>query len=242
MNLDSIIHNEKSVAILYFTRNAQSESIYKNLASNNQEKNRQLTRALIDHTRKTIINSGIPFYQSDFQDNRLTFGQNLVNNLDQVFSKGYDSILILGNDCPDLTTKELQFAASELQQGRDTYGRSTDGGMYLIGLQQESFHRKIFCQLPWQSEALAEAFDTYLYTYSREVHSISLIIKSDIDDAKDLFDYLASPLTDKTQIFYKVAMRVLYPRTALRSTIFQISYTQVSIECPQHRGPPTLAA
>jgi len=103
-----------------------------------------------------ISNSGLTYYISNTDSDTLSFGEKLTRNIDYVFAQGHNSIIILGNDCPQLNEADINKAADILHAGHDTYGRATDGGLYLIGLQQESYHKAIFEKLSWSDETLAE--------------------------------------------------------------------------------------
>lgn len=52
------------------------------------------------------------------------------------FARGYDAVMIVGTDCPDLTTAVLAEGFVGLQNQVLTIGPAIDGGYYLIGLQR----------------------------------------------------------------------------------------------------------
>lgn len=232
--------NPSSTAILYFTRSAEVEARRKSLMHNDFKRNQQVIKALIDHTENVISKSGLTYYLSDSDSTSLSFGEQLTHNIDHVFAQGYTNIIILGNDCPTLTQNDIASAANILGAGHDTFGRAADGGLYLIGLQLESYHRALFQKLSWSRDSLAEDLDQYLATYSREIHCVSPTVKSDIDNHSDLMEFIDSNAVH-LDIYHTI-----------RSIVF-VSYRSLDPFCNTYhsflsestttlRGPPQIAA
>lgn len=67
--------------------------------------------------------------------------------------------LIVGSDCPFITSKILQEALTALASGSDVVlGPAEDGGYYLIGLR--CAHAEIFREIPWgTSQVLVKTLD-----------------------------------------------------------------------------------
>jgi len=231
-------HNS-STAILYFTRSVESEARRKSLIPNNYKKNKQVVKALIDHTKHVISNSGLTYYISNTDSDTLSFGEKLTRNIDYVFAQGHNSIIILGNDCPQLNEADINKAADILHAGHDTYGRATDGGLYLIGLQQESYHKAIFEKLSWSDETLAEDLDKYLATYSREIHCVASSIKEDIDDNLDLISFIGQ--ASKSCTLYHKIISILIDYTQPRVFELHIIHQNTHLKTANLRGPPQAA-
>lgn len=53
-----------------------------------------------------------------------------------VFAAGMRRVVIIGIDCPDLTTTLMEKAFKQLREKELVLGRAQDGGYYLIGLQR----------------------------------------------------------------------------------------------------------
>jgi len=115
--------HKSSTAILYFTRSADIESRRKSLIPNDHKRNRQVVKSLIDHTERIISDSGLSYFLSDSDRTDLSFGEQLTQNIDHVFAQGYTNIIVLGNDCPTLSTADIHNAAEILSEGHDTYGQ-----------------------------------------------------------------------------------------------------------------------
>jgi uncharacterized protein len=61
------------------------------------------------------------------------------------------SVVLIGTDCPELTTDILSQAFSLLQAGRDlVLGGAVDGGYYLIGMRD--YHPELFVDIDWSTD------------------------------------------------------------------------------------------
>jgi uncharacterized protein len=84
------------------------------------------------------------------------------------FDQGYQSVMIVGTDCPGLTTALLTQGFAALQNQVVALGPAIDGGYYLIGLQR--LVPELFQKINWSTatvfaETLAIADQLQLSTY-----------------------------------------------------------------------------
>jgi glycosyltransferase A (GT-A) superfamily protein (DUF2064 family) len=86
-----------------------------------------------------------------------TFGDQLDRACRATFALGFDRILVIGNDCPALTTAHLIEAANRLETAPVVLGPDRRGGIYLLGLSRAAFERISLIRLPWQTSQLAQA-------------------------------------------------------------------------------------
>ena len=141
-------------AILLFSRSATAEAVAKYGGGNAQAD--ALALALIRRTRHTVGRSGLPVYAFDERDQRgTTFGERLVNCVERVFAAGHAQVIIVGNDCPDLTVNHLHRAAALLDRGVQVLGRDGRGGVWLLGLRKTAFDAQALQSLRWQTAHLA---------------------------------------------------------------------------------------
>lgn len=71
--------------------------------------------------------------QLHFQEGA-SFGQRLENAIESLTTLGYEEIVIVGRDCPDLEPSDIRDAFALLEQYRLVLGPDHRGGCYLIGL------------------------------------------------------------------------------------------------------------
>lgn len=180
---------KNTTAILVFTRTAASEAHHKRFQDHMSfESNKAIANILIQKTIKTVIATGLPYFiVDDLQQEGQNFNERLTNATQSIYDKGFENVIIIGNDCPALTPEIILKANRQLEQHPIVLGPAKDGGVYLIGLQNTTFHPQQFSTLPWLTSQLTRAF----LDYAGEAIFL-LPLCADIDQAKDLQDYLLS--------------------------------------------------
>ena len=74
-------------------------------------------------------------------------GERMCNAFDQALLD-YDWALMIGTDCPDLSSVDFKRARQSFDEGIDVVlGPAADGGYYLIGLQRSQ--PELFTNIPW---------------------------------------------------------------------------------------------
>jgi len=171
-------------AILVFANSAKTEMLHKPIPEGEV-----LFEALTAETLKKVKQTGLPYFQStEKQQNGTSFGERFVNAIQDLFSKGYDNIITIGNDSPQLKTAHLIKTHHLLQQGKTVLGPTFDGGFYLMGLNKDNFNAKLFKELPWQQLSLFNKIS--LLFHQNKLHLFKLPVFQDIDVKKDLFGLL----------------------------------------------------
>ena len=109
-------------------------------------------------------------------------GERMSNAFDQVL-RDYEWALIIGTDCPDLSSEDLECAGQDLNGGADVVlGPAADGGYYLIGLRKPE--PRLFENIPWGgSEVLSR---TYTRLEELGLNSAELGERYDLDRPEDL--------------------------------------------------------
>ncbi len=118
-----------------------------------------------------------------------TFGERFEDCLRQTFKIGYKKVVVIGNDCPDLTPQIISKAFHELNSGsRITLGPSSDGGFYLLGLNE--YDPELFNEIKWQTSSV---FDTLVKNLnSTGLTPFLLPVLTDIDDFITFKKWLAA--------------------------------------------------
>ncbi len=68
----------------------------------------------------------------------------------QLFAAGYQHVIIIGSDCPDLQASHVQQAFGALAAHDAVIGPAADGGFYLLGMRQ--MHSNLFRNKSWSTE------------------------------------------------------------------------------------------
>lgn len=148
-----------------------------------------LFEELTSNTLKIVQRTGLPYYLiTEHEQNGDSFGTRFCNAVQQEFSKGFKHLIIIGNDTPGLSSRQLLRAAEALRNGKFPLGPSADGGFYLMGLQKDWFDKAVFENLPWQKASLTRAIKESLLTRTGPLFMLPPL--ADLDSASDLKKFL----------------------------------------------------
>ena len=143
-----------STAILLFSRTASAEAKVKSFGAG-QTGDDRIARGLIERTEATLAKTRLPVFRScETSQVEGTFGQRLADAMAQVYAEGFESVLVVGNDCPSILPSHLRAAAQMLEQGQNVLGPDRRGGVWLIGLQHKDFSADQLINLSWETPEL----------------------------------------------------------------------------------------
>ena len=109
-------------------------------------------------------------------------GSRMAQALENAFSSGIDSVIIIGTDCPSLNAELIAEALQKLEQNDLVLGPATDGGYYLIGLRR--LISELFVGINWgTSEVLQKTVEI---ANNLKLAVAYLTPLSDIDRPEDL--------------------------------------------------------
>ncbi|MFZ9982131.1 MAG: TIGR04282 family arsenosugar biosynthesis glycosyltransferase [Cyclobacteriaceae bacterium] len=109
-------------------------------------------------------------------------GEKMTHAFNQMFEVGYKTILIIGTDCPEITTELLESAFKNLETHNAVIGPASDGGYYLLGLKARA--PELFSGVDWGS---AQVFDQTIQKLTlSELSFFPLRELHDIDRPEDL--------------------------------------------------------
>lgn len=181
--------DEKKIALIFFSRNAKAESKDKQWLNGNDELNRHLASNIIDHASASVRESGFPvFHFHEGNQEGKTFGERFANAYREVFDLGYESVVSVGNDIPDLSNTAWDEVALQLNAGKAVVGKTKRGGAYLIGFSRVQFDYEGFRALPWQKSNL---FDSLLNHFTnRSTKTALLSTLRDLNSFHDLIHFM----------------------------------------------------
>ncbi len=109
-------------------------------------------------------------------------GIKMQNAFQNGFDEGYENILLIGSDLPDISKKIIDSAFEKLENNDVIFGPAEDGGYYLIGLSK--MIPSIFEDKPW---SLSELLTVTLAELKTQKQTIGLLeTLNDIDTFEDL--------------------------------------------------------
>jgi hypothetical protein len=177
--------------LLVFSRTAAHEAAAKSFDSRCGRKgNTEIADRLIRHTLATVNGTRLPVcIRYDTQQGTGTFGERLADAMESAFSKGYERVIAIGNDCPDISTPLLLDVNRRLDQNELVLGPANDGGVYLIGITKAAYKRGEFVALPWETAQLQDAWTRLIE--AKTIKTAWLQVYHDVDGAADFKGLLA---------------------------------------------------
>jgi hypothetical protein len=192
------IHNPLNL-LLVFVKNPQLGKVKTRLAATvGNEEALRIYQLLFQHTAK-VATSGqwaVAVYYSDFIPQQpdafldvarnvqqgADLGMRMQNAFDWGFAAGYKQIVIVGSDCPALSTQHLEEAFAALHAHADVVmGPAQDGGYYLLGMKQ--LHKTLFQNKPWSTDLVAAI--TKQDCAQLHLNITLLPVLNDVDDEED---------------------------------------------------------
>ncbi|MGI9552257.1 MAG: TIGR04282 family arsenosugar biosynthesis glycosyltransferase [Aurantibacter sp.] len=171
---------QHTTAILVFARSSGEELRHKKIAEGGQ-----LFEVLTEHTLKTVKMTGLPvFHIAENLQQGVSFGERFANAVQYVFDQGYENVIAVGNDSPNLTRFHIEKAFAKLENGKSVIGPSADGGFYLMGLNRANFKKPDFISLSWQTSQLREEILKLLSDSGQETFLLPTLF--DIDTFWDI--------------------------------------------------------
>lgn len=111
-----------------------------------------------------------------------TLGERLSDSFNQAFSEGLKRAIIIGTDCPEITSNHIREAFTLLQKSDLVLGPALDGGYYLIGL--SSFHHNLFKNIKWGSNLVYQQTMATARNLNLKIAELEKL--ADIDRPEDL--------------------------------------------------------
>jgi uncharacterized protein len=120
------------------------------------------------------------FYQSQGEGD---LGARMARSLFNAFQNNAEQVIIIGTDCPGLTTQVLATAFQQLQTVDLTLGPAMDGGYYLIGLCRPI--PELFANIDWGTSQVLQ--QTMVIVERCQVSHGYLPVLADVDRPEDLW-------------------------------------------------------
>jgi glycosyltransferase A (GT-A) superfamily protein (DUF2064 family) len=152
--------------------------------------NLELYQVLNNQVLKTVQRSGLDYFHcTEHEQHGNDFTSRFSAAIQSVFDQGYDNVICVGNDSPQLSTTHISTALQSLENGSAALGPSLDGGFYLMGIKKSHFNREDFASLPWQTNELAGQYYELLASYQNQFITLDHLI--DLDSYQDVIQFLS---------------------------------------------------
>lgn len=112
------------------------------------------------------------------------FGKRMRSCFERAFALGFQRVVLIGSDSPDLPGGYLMKAFTALQTQEVVLGPAADGGYYLIGFRDTSFTPSVFEEIHWSTPTVLAETMTKIKKANRTVNLLP--VWSDVDTIADL--------------------------------------------------------
>jgi glycosyltransferase A (GT-A) superfamily protein (DUF2064 family) len=225
-------------AILLFTQTAKAAAQQKLLGLPMSNKNKeQIFETLLYQTRQAAQATALDVIEINCTEQHgNSFGQRIATATQQVFDSGYEQVIILGTDTPNISSAIISKAAEKTNEHHSVLGHSKDGGAYLIAFHRNNFDLETFAKLQWKS---ANTATVLMHYFSSETQGVSSLVSlADIDSSSDLLTFITK--AKYTKIVALLKQIVAATKAALTITPSDwFIYNCFAIQRLYNRPPPS---
>lgn len=188
---------EPKNALIIFARKPVLGKVKTRLATKaGQQKALEIYKLLLAHTRSiasSLLCDKFVFVTEPIDDNfwqefaaemqeGIDLGNRMQHAFNLLFSKGYQHCVIIGSDCPGLSSKMVTIAFQSLNDNDMVIGPATDGGYYLLGMRK--MIGEVFINKDWST---SKVFDqTMQDVISLNLSCYLLPQLTDVDEIEDV--------------------------------------------------------
>jgi len=195
-------------ALIIFIKNPELGKAKTRLAKTmGDEKALEVYKELLGYTRivaKSVNETRFVYYSSFIDDedkwdtqnfqNRLQkgidLGERMNNAFKEVFEQGFENVCIIGSDCLEITKHHIEQAFINLKNNDFVFGPSTDGGYYLLGM--NNYEKFVFEGKQWSTATLLAKTTQEIEEKGKKYHLLQQL--TDIDTEEDLINQKRMPL------------------------------------------------
>lgn len=217
-------------AILIFSLSQEAENLRKPFLQKKDTVSK--LNALI---KEKVSSLGVDYFHYTEKEQKGTnFGERYVNTVSDIFEKGYDHIITVGNDTLSLEKKHLRTALESVENNQTPIGPSYDGGFYLLGIRKDQFKVSEFLSLPWESSTLYKELKTLLS--EKEIATAKLPYLYDLDEELDISKNITALSFLKIKAL-KLLQNLQVVIVSEYKYILQ-KFKEASLKLPYNKGPP----
>lgn len=185
-------------AIMVFANSSKEELKHKAIP-----KGSILFEGLTEHAMLTAKKTGLPYFLlTEKEQYGNSFGERFVNAINSIFAMGFDNVITIGNDTPQLKVSDILKASRYLCAKNFVLGPSKDGGFYLMGLNRSLFNERAFRDLPWKTKLLTKKITELIEVSNIPIFQLRTLL--DLDKYSDLKRILKGFRTTSEKIFQTI--------------------------------------
>lgn len=221
-------------AILVFANSPEVDAQRKGI-QHGEKLFEQLNQNLIQKVKR----SRLPYFITTEKTQKgKNFGERFYNAISDVFESGYQQVITIGNDTPQLLTQHILKAHQALNQNNTILGPSVDGGFYILGIHKNTFDDLDFKNLAWQTSKLFNQIKSALIGLQNNV--LCLETFNDMDNIESLKHIQNFIHKISAQIQHLIS--ILIKRFEFIFFNLQFSTLGVNTQIPFNKGSPRLVS
>jgi len=198
--------------------------------------NKALYASLTDRVKKVVDATKIDhFYFTEKKQIGSSFGERFSNAIAAIYAKGYDNVITIGNDTPNLTVDHLLETKKALEAKSSVIGPSYDGGFYLLGLQKEYFDATQFENFSWNTSKITKQIRSYIEQYTTQIIQFEYL--HDIDNESRLKIVFKSLALSQYQL--RNIIQKLIQVQVFQFLVIQINSIYILVSKYYNKGSPT---
>jgi len=148
------------IALLVFIRDASDEARFKPIFKNDVCRNNQLYTYLNQRITSVAKESTYDFYVvSTHQQIGDEFAERFKNAFKAIFEMGYDAVVSVGNDVPQVNAETIEKVVSGFNHHDVVIGKTTSNGAYTVGLTKYAFSKCDFDAVDWRSDNVVQSIE-----------------------------------------------------------------------------------
>jgi len=180
----------ETTGVIVFTESVSQLTLRKRVLHNGRC-NRLMHKQLLKRAEVVVEGLSVPviWWDERFQEGN-TFTERLYHALKSQFQKGYERLMVIGTDHPNLSKRHIEEALAIVMEGGQALGPADDGGCYLFTLAQNDFEAFQNAEIHWQNgQEQKEILDFFA---ERHKECVCLETLEDIDSLEDIKKLLGS--------------------------------------------------
>ena len=224
------------IALLFFARSPYGDTKRRRFSNN------KLHLEVVSHlhfkTYRNLCDSGLPVIVSNEHTQKSqSLATNLCQAISEVFQIGFQKVIVVGNDCPDLDQHTLERAIQSLREGKNVLGPDMKGGNYLIGIDKSEFCEDTFENELRVRSNVHENLSVLLQKCNAPL--VVLCAKRDINSPNTLWEYVRSSVKSSTANTFLSRLCFSFIHfVKVKTCYIQTNYAPVFSSDHSRRGPP----
>jgi glycosyltransferase A (GT-A) superfamily protein (DUF2064 family) len=176
--------------VLVFTESV-SQLAQRKRVLHNERRNQLMHKTLLERSKVIVegLSAPVIWWDETFQRGK-TFSERLYHAMQAQYDSGYDRLMVIGTDHPNLSKRHIEKALAIVTEGGQVLGPASDGGCYLFSLAQDDFEAFQNAEIHWQNgQEQKEILDFFA---ERQKECVCLETLEDIDSLEDIKKLLGS--------------------------------------------------